>query len=178
MLPAAFSMLLMDIPFTILLMIGTISVSVARMIVITTVRVNAARIQSGAFLPLILIFCRPPIIGFAISDTTTAANMYIRTFLKYQQMVQMMPIPAAARMYLASLSTYLSVCSISVVFVTKLYFYSESDSTMAEISAGLSARSHGSYAASSSLLLNPHVTPMVLTPAFAPVCISTSESPQ
>ena len=72
---AVFSMLLSDMPFTIPLTTGTISVTMTKKRMSMMQRVKTARSQSGAFLPLILIFWSPSITGWDINDTTTARSM-------------------------------------------------------------------------------------------------------
>ena len=105
-------MLVRDMPFNIPLTIGMIIVIAQMSVSITSSSESAARNQSGAFFPLMRIFCINPMTGFAINDTTTAMRTYTMTLLKYQQIAPIIAIPAARRIYLASLSTYLSECSI------------------------------------------------------------------
>ena len=112
MLPAELSRVLMEMPLRIPLTIGKSIVTTLMMMVIVTSSVSAASIQSGAFLPLIFSFFRRPITGFPTSDTTTAMSTYISTLLKYQHRPAIMAAPAAIIKYLASLSVYLSFCSI------------------------------------------------------------------
>ena len=72
---AVFSMLLSDMPFTIPLTTGTIRVTMTKKRMSMMQRVKTARSQSGAFLPLILIFWSPSITGWDINDNTTARSM-------------------------------------------------------------------------------------------------------
>ena len=51
-------------------------------------------------------------IGFAISDTTTAIRIYARTLLNIQHIPPVKAIPAASRIYFASFSVYLTLFSI------------------------------------------------------------------
>ena len=106
---AVFSMLLRDTPLTIPLTTGTIRVTMTKNKISMMHRVNDASSQSGAFFPFILIFWSRAIIGWAISDTTTARRMYIITLLKYQHTIAPMPMHRASSIYLASFSVYFSL---------------------------------------------------------------------
>ena len=112
---AALSMLTMEISLTIPLIIGMTDVRIEIRTPSTMIMENAASSQSGAFFPLMRIFCISPMRGLAISDTTTAIRIYASTLLKNQHVAQIAAAPAATRMYFASLSVYLSFCSIPSV---------------------------------------------------------------
>ena len=126
MLPAEVSRLLIEMPLMMPLMIGTMDVSTQVMMVIVTSSVRAARNQSGAFLPFISIFFRSFVMGFPMRETTTAMSMYIRILLKYQHSPATTVAPAVIIMHLASLSVYLSFCSIFFFLCRCPYKYNES----------------------------------------------------
>ena len=108
----AFSILVIETPFTMLLTIGIITNTIENTRLRTRVIDNVASIHEGADLPFIFIFFISVINGFAINDTTTATSIYASTLLKYQQIAPPATNPAASNMYFASLSVYLSFCSI------------------------------------------------------------------
>ena len=70
-----FSMFNIDMSLTMPLTIGTVIVMTEASTPMTATSENAARSQSGAFLPLMLIFWSRVISGFAMSDMTTATRM-------------------------------------------------------------------------------------------------------
>ena len=108
MLRAVFSMLPRETPLTIPLTTGTMRVTTTKNMITMMASVNEASSQSGAFFPLILTFWSSAIIGWAISDTTTARRMYMITLLKYQHTAAPIPIQMASKIYLASFSLYFS----------------------------------------------------------------------
>ena len=112
MLLSEVSMLSREMFLTMPLMIGTTRHTNPMSPPMTRNSENAAHIQHGILLPLMLIFCISPMSGFAMSETTTAMMMYRSTLLKYQQTRPMSRTAAAISMYFASLSVYLSLLSI------------------------------------------------------------------
>ena len=106
---AAFSILAIEIPFAMLPIIGTIMVAIVSIPPISKNRAISADNQSGICLPRTFIFLNRVVIGRAIRDVTTAARMYTRTSLRYQQMAAIKQNTAAYSVYFASFSVYFSL---------------------------------------------------------------------
>ena len=118
---AELSMLVTDMFLTIPLTIGTTRKIIASRSPITMIKANAADIHPGIYLPFICIFLSSFTIGLAISDTTTATNIYAIISQKNQHKKPTNDTAAAIIMHLASLSTSLLLCSIRLNYLILVF---------------------------------------------------------